>query len=200
MKNVLVLGATGRIGRILMAMLKENQNIKQTAYVRDVEKLKSLGFSDVNAIQGDVLDADALAIAMQGQDIIAAILSGDLLKQANSIVRALKQSGVKRIIWVTGMGIHHEVPGEVGKMLDQLVIQFPEYVRAAESIVKSGTIYTLVRAAHLTDGHDENYYIQKEGEPLHSESVDRCAVAKFIADMITDVNGLGENESFGVTN
>jgi uncharacterized protein YbjT (DUF2867 family) len=199
-KKVLILGATGRIGRILTATLMKNQHVRQTAYVRDAEKLKTLGFPDINAIQGDVLDTEALTAAMQGQDTVAAILSGDLLKQANSIVRALQQSGVKRIIWITGMGIHHEVPGEVGKMLDRLVMQFPEYVQAADVIAGSETAYTLVRAAHLTDGHNENYHIQKEGEAIHSESIDRCAVAKFIADMITDNNGLGENDSLGITN
>jgi uncharacterized protein YbjT (DUF2867 family) len=200
MKKVLILGATGRIGRILVEMLKSNLDISLTAYVRDVQKAASIGLSDISVLKGNVLDTEALASVMRGQDTVAAVLSGDLLKQAKSIASALKQSEVKRIIWVTGMGIHHEVPGEVGAMLDRLVTRFPEYVRAADAIAESGTAYTLVRAAHLTDGDNEIYHIQKEGEPLHSESVDRCAVARFITDMITDVNGLGENESLGITN
>ena len=57
-----------------------------------------------------------------------------------SIVSAAKGSGINHIIWVTGMGIHHEVPGITGKMLDMLVRKYPEYVMAADtrSIVECG--------------------------------------------------------------
>ena len=74
----------------------------------------------------------------------------------------------------------------------------PEYVQAADAIAESGTPYTLIRAAHLTDGNNEQYYIQHEGEKLHANSVDRIAVAHLIYDLI--VNEEGINESLGITN
>lgn len=152
----------------------------------------------MNMIEGNVLDETALTESMIGQDIVIAVLSGDLLAYANNIVSALKKNAVKRIIWITGMGIHHEVPGEVGKILDDLCRQMPEYVQAADAIAESGTPYTLIRAAHLTDGNNEQYYIQHEGEELHANSVDRIAVAHLIYDLI--VNEEGINDSLGVTN
>lgn len=96
------------------------------------------------------------------------------------------------------MGIHHEVPGEVGKLLDDLCRQIPEYVQAADAIAESGTPYTLIRAVHLSDGNNEQYYIQREGEELHANSVNRIAVAHLIYDLI--VNEEGINDSLGITN
>lgn len=195
MKNILILGATGRIGKLLVSLFnKEEHNI--TVYVRDAKKVGES--KNVNIIEGNVLDETALTESMKGQDIVIAVLSGDLLTYANNIVSALKKNAVKRIIWITGMGIHHEVPGEVGKLLDDLCRQMPEYVQAADAIAESGTPYTLIRAAHLTDGNNEQYYIQHEGEELHANSVDRIAVAHLIYDLI--VNEKGINDSLGITN
>ncbi len=197
MKNILVLGATGRIGRLLLPLLAE-QGSTVTALVRDLQKATGPTFDRVKLIQGDVLDEGALRESMMDQDVVAAILDGDLLTYAHNIARALRESRVQYILWVTGMGIHHEVPGEVGKMLDELCRQMPEYVHAADTIAACGTPYTLIRAAHLTDGNNSVYHVQHEGESLHANSVDRIAVAHFMADLI--IQDTGRNESLGVTN
>lgn len=197
MKHILVLGATGRIGRLMLPMLSQNGN-QVTAYVRNAEKATGEAFKNVTVVEGDVLCTERLHDCMKGQEIVAAILSGELLSYAESIAAALQRSGVQRTLWVTGMGIHHEVPGEVGKMLDELCRQMPEYVQAADTIASSGTPYTLIRAAHLTDGGCRDYVVQHEGEPLHANTVDRVAVAAFLSDLIA--NDIGVNESLGITN
>lgn len=155
-------------------------------------------FKNVNIMEGDVLNADKLNESFKGQDIVVGILSGDLLAYAQNIVKALSSNNVQRVIWVTGMGIHHEVPGVVGKMLDMLCRQMPEYVQAADTIASSGTPYTLIRASHLTDGDNKKYYVQHEGEKLHANNVDRIAAAHFISDLIAGSAGI--NESLGITN
>ena len=193
MKNILVFGATGRIGQKLLPLLSHHQ---VTAYVRDKNKMKDL--KDIQIIEGDVLDLKQLTKSFENQDIVIAILSGDLLTYAKNIKEALNKSNVQRIIWITGMGIHHEVPGEVGKLLDKLCKEMPEYVQATDTIISSNTPYTLIRAAHLTDGDNAQYYIQHAGENLHSNSVDRIAVARLIADLIE--NNKGIVDSLGVTN
>ena len=185
---------------MVVQQLNQIEEVNQTVYVRNSSKLRTEEVAAVMVLEGDVLDTDRLAEAMQGQDMAVAALSGDLLGQAKSIVKAIRQTSVSRVIWVTGLGIHHEVPGAAGEMLNYYVSRFPEYVQAADTIANSGVTYTLVRAANLTDGSNMKYYLQKEGENIHDEAVDRCAVAKFIVDMVKDKNGLGENDSLGVTN
>ena len=196
MKKVLVLGATGRIGSLLVPMLTEDGH-EVRAYVRNPAKAQEFGLK-AETMQGDMTDTDALTKAMQGQQIVVAILEGDILNFAKGIVQAMKETEPERVFWMTGMGIHHEIPGLMGKMLDMLVKSNPSYVEAADAIAASGIPYTLVRGAHLTDGKNEKYYIQHEGERLHSNKSDRIAVARFIADMIDSGNGI--NESLGVTN
>jgi Putative NADH-flavin reductase len=200
MKNILVLGATGGIGRLVVQQLNQLEYVKQAVYVRNASKLKPEDVAVATVLEGDVLDTEKLTEAMQGQEVVIAALAGDLPGQAKSIVKAMKQTKVTRVIWVTGLGIHHEVPGAVGEMLNYYVSRFPEYVQAADTIANSGIAYTLVRAANLTDGGNMEYFLSKEGENIHSESVTRSAVAKFIVDMIKDENNLGENDSLGITN
>lgn len=198
MKKILVLGATGRIGQLLMPLLSSESETTVTAYVRDAQKAVGPAFEKAKIIEGDVLDLPKLQECMAEQDIVIAVLSGDLLTYAKNIASALQKNAVKRILWVTGMGIHHEVPGEIGKQLDELCRQMPEYIQAADTIAASGTPYTLIRAAHLTDGDNRTYFIHHEGETLHAYEVDRIAVAQFIADLISQETGL--QESLGVTN
>lgn len=199
MKQILVLGATGGIGHWVTKLLAGEQ-VQQTLYVRSPAKLDRAVIADAVVVQGDVLDTEKLKRAMRGQDIIVAALSGNLLAQARSIAAAVQNSSVFHIFWVTGLGIHHEVPGETGKMLDSLLEQFPDYAKAADAIAACGVASTLVRAANLENGNNMVYQVQQEGEPIQTESVDRCAVAKYIADRIETETDLNTNSSVGITN
>lgn len=200
MKQVLVLGATGGIGHWVAKLLSGKADIQQTVYIRTPAKLGTEIISNVQVMQGDVLDTKNLSEAMQKQDIVVAALSEDWLGQAKSIVEAAKGLPIKHIFWVTGLGIHREVPGKTGEILEYYVNRFPEYIQAADTISNSGVPYTLVRAANLMNGNNTTYYIQNEGEPVHSETVDRCAVAKYIVDSITGADDLNKNASVGITN
>ena len=137
---------------------------------------------------------------MKGMDIIITLLKGEkLVTQAENVVKSMKENNVKRIVWMTGMGIHHEVPGPIKEILDKLVESQPDYVKAADTIMNSGLDYTLLRGAHLTDGNNMKYYIQKEGEPLRCNTCDRIAIAKFLGEVIINPE-LYKNESIGLTN
>lgn len=156
MKRVFVLGATGGIGHWVTKLLSEKTDIQQTVYVRTPAKLDAEIASNVQVIQGDVLNTKALSEAMQKQDIVVAALSEDWLGQAKSIVGAGKGLPIKHIFWVTGLGIHREVPGKTGEILEYYVNRFPEYIQAADTISNSGVPYTLVRAANLMNGNNRS--------------------------------------------
>ena len=49
---------------------------------------------------------------MQGQDVVYANLAGDMPPQARAIVDAMHATGLKRLIFISSMGIYGEVPGE----------------------------------------------------------------------------------------
>jgi nucleoside-diphosphate-sugar epimerase len=59
-----------------------------------------------------VLDAVALRRAMQNQDVVYANLAGDMARQARSILDAMHEAGLKKLIFISSMGIYSEAPGE----------------------------------------------------------------------------------------
>ena len=89
---------------------------------------------------------------MKDKDMVITLLNADnLVTLAENVVKSMKENNIKRIIWMTGMGIHHEVPGpeNVKKILDKLCETQPDYVKAADIVMISGLDYTLLRGAHL---------------------------------------------------
>ena len=185
-------------GKVLLNHLQSTKNLDITCYVRSPEKLSS--FKNLKIIQGDITDQPSLSKSMKGMDIIITLLSGDTVKiQAENVIKSMKENNIKRIIWMTGMGIHHEVPGPIKEILDKLVESQPNYVAAANLVMNSGLEYTLLRGAHLTDGNNKKYYTQKEGEPLRCNTCDRIAIAEFIGEIIDNFE-LYKNVSIGLTN
>lgn len=81
--------------------MKSQQDIELSVFVRNPVKFDGMDISGVNVIKGDALNAGDVKRAM-----------------AKNIVSALKETSVKRIIWITGMGIHHEITGVRGTMLN----------------------------------------------------------------------------------
>lgn len=200
MFNILLLGATGKTGRVIANELKNNNDVKLTIYVRNPQKLTDMDCSNISVKHGDVLDTLSLKQVMKEQTIVIASLDGDILNMAKSVVKAMEDSSVQRIIWLTGMGIHNEIKGVRGKFLGILAKTRPEYVQAADLISSCGITYTLLRGPGLKDGNNSNYYLTDETQQPRKNNVDRVAIAKCVLDMIRSQSGLGENQSLGITN
>lgn len=59
-----------------------------------------------------MFDRAALRASMQELDVIYANLAGDMARQARAIIDAMDETGVRRLIFISSMGIESEVPGE----------------------------------------------------------------------------------------
>lgn len=199
MKKVVIFGAAGHTGKYITRTMQKTQDIELSAFVRDPAKFGDMDTAGVNIIRGDALSADDVLRAMEGQDILLCSLEGDVLTMAKNIVVALAKTSVKRIIWITGMGIHHEIKGVRGVMLNRLAKQRPEYIEAADTVMASSAVATLLRCPGIQDGENEKYELTKEGVQPSHRNVDRAAIARCMADMIAD-EALGANESLGITN
>ena len=199
MKKVVIFGAAGHTGKYLTRKMQKTEDVKVTAFVRNPAKFGDMDMTGINVIQGDALNAEDVRQAMNGQDILLCSLEGDVLTMAKNIVSSFDKTGVKRIIWITGMGIHHEIKGIRGMMLNQLAKQRPDYIKAADTIAASDAVTTLLRCPGIQDGDNEKYELTKEGVQPSHRNVDRAAIAQCMADMIKDET-LGANESLGITN
>ena len=199
MKKVVIFGAAGHTGKYLTRKMQKTADTQLSVFVRNPAKFGDMDLTGVNIITGDALKPEDVRRAMDGQDVLLCSLEGDVLTMAKNISAALAETSVRRIIWITGMGIHHEIKGVHGIMLNQLAKKMPEYIQAADTIAASSAVTTLLRCPGIRDGENETYALTKEGEKPACWVIDRAAIAQCMADMIRDET-LGVNESLGITN
>ena len=109
--KVLVLGANGQVARHTTPVLLK-AGAELTLFLRRASRLANPDPARVRIVEGDVLDAPTLRTAMQGQDVVYANLAGDMARQAHAIVGVMRETGLKRLIFISSMGIYGEVSGE----------------------------------------------------------------------------------------
>src|SRR5579862_5359618 len=116
MTKLAILGANGQIAKWVIHMLAEKEGVDLTLFLRNPKKLSDDPPKSAKFVKGDVLDLERLSNVVSGQNIIYANLTGDDLDhQAKSIVDAMAAHAVKRLVFVTSLGIYDEVPGRFGE-------------------------------------------------------------------------------------
>lgn len=191
--NVLVLGAGGQIARVATELFLYTSDAKLTLYLRKAKRLGHMNSERVRVVEGDVLDLPALTAAMAGQDVVYANLDGPLEKLAQNILAAMKATGVRRVIFVSSMGIYSEVPGEQYRSV------LDPYRDGAAVIEASGLDYTIIRPAWLNNRDEIAYGTTRKGEAFKAkdETVSRKSVAHLIVKLAT-TPGLEIGSSLGV--
>jgi uncharacterized protein YbjT (DUF2867 family) len=174
---VLILGANGGIARLAIDLFLKETDVRLTLYLRHSYRLRNMESNRVRVIEGDVLDIEKLKEAMIGQDVVYANLAGDLEQMAKNIVEAMDATGVKRLIFISSMGIYDEVPGEkYGSILDP-------YRKAAQIIEASDLDYTILRPAWFTNQDEIDYETTQKGEPFKGSVVSRKSVAHLVVTL-----------------
>lgn len=188
MKNVLILGASGQIARWLISSLAAEKDVQQTLLLRDPKKLTGKEPANAKVVIGNVLDKKLLKDAVAGQDIVYANLTGeDLDKQAQTVIAAMKGTGVERLIFVLSLGILDEVPGKFGEWNNAIIGEdLKPFRRAADVIEASGLDYTILRPAWLTDEDEVDYETTEKGQPFKGTVVSRRSVADLISQIIVN--------------
>lgn len=119
MKDIVLLGATGYVGR---AILKEalDRGEKVTAIVRNPDKLKDFNSPNLTVVEGDITDPEVIVKYAKGKDaIISAYNPGwanpniyeETLENYPKILEGAKKSGVPRLLIVGGAGTLFVKPG-----------------------------------------------------------------------------------------
>jgi uncharacterized protein YbjT (DUF2867 family) len=177
MLKVLILGANGQLARNTTPVFLQHSDVYLTLYLRRANRLNNPDPSRVKIVEGDVLGAETLKAAMQGQDAVYANLSGAMEQQAKSIVEAMHARGVKRLIFISSMGIYGEVPGErYRNILDP-------YRDSAAVIEASDLDYTILRSGWFTHDHEIDYQITQKGEPFKGHDVSLNSLSDLIVKL-----------------
>jgi NADH dehydrogenase len=146
---ILITGATGYLGRHLVARLVA-QGERPRCLVRNTERAASiLPVNDVELVQGDTTRPASLEAALQGVDTVihAAFVTADHKQMSGyhyaetniggttNLVRTAKAAGVRRIIEISGLGTKPDKPGSYmqGRYL------------AEKLLIDSGLDWTIIR-------------------------------------------------------
>ena len=187
MKNVIVLGASGNIAKHVIDILVKKDDINLTLFLRNKSRLRNYDISKCRVVEGNVLDLKPLKDAVAGQDIIYANLAGDLEAMAKNIVKAMEETGVKKIIFISSIGIY-DVP---------LKPVLKPYRKAADVIELSDLEYTILRPTWFTNADEVDYETTRKGEPEKGSVISQ----KSLATLITKIIEFPENyirENLGV--
>lgn len=153
MTKVLVTGASGQLGKAVIAELLEQGKIAASDIVaasRDTAKIADLAAQGIETRRADFDDAASLEAAFTGIDRVLIISSDELavpgkrLDQHKAAVAAAVKAGVKHVLYTS-------MPNP-----DKSVISFaPDHLGTEQAIKQSGLPYTILRNAWYT----ENYFM-----------------------------------------
>lgn len=192
MTRILILGANGQLARNTLPVFLQQEDVELTLYLRRAQRLDNPDAARVSIVEGDVLDQAALKAAMQGQDVVYANLTGDMAAQARSIIAAMQSSGLKRLIFISSMGIYSEVPGErYQSVLDP-------YRDSAALIEASDLDYTVLRPGWFTRDKAVSYQLTRKGEPFRGHDVSLNSLSDLIVKLAL-TPGLEVRQSLGVS-
>jgi nucleoside-diphosphate-sugar epimerase len=187
--TVLVLGATGQMGTFFMEyLIKSNLSIK--AFVRKPEQFKFRTEQNVECIQGDATDFDAVKAAMEDVDIVVSCLGNPkgrfIMEIANkNIMRAAAaQKTAPKCMIISSIGLGGSswfVKALLSLIAGKQAINDGE---KADKIVREtkDVPFILIRPAGLTNKDETNYTIIHKPSIFFPKFMSRKAVAKFLID------------------
>lgn len=192
MTKVLILGANGQLARNTTRVFLETTDVTLTLYLRRAGRLPNPAPDRATIVEGDVLDKPALIDAMRGQDVVYANISGAMRRQAETIIDAMRQTGVKRLIFISSMGIYGEVPGEAYRSI------LDPYRDSAAAIEASDLDWTVLRPGWFTRQSSKGYRLTRKGEPFVGHDITLDSLSGLIVELAT-TPGLHIGESLGVS-
>ncbi len=158
--KVLLTGSTGYIGRRLKQILLKEPGIELRLFVRNKKAVSKETAEKVQITQGDTFDKEALKKALTGIDT-AYYLIHSLNKEnykdldrisAQNFVDAAKECGVKRIIYLGGLGVKNEHTSthllsrlETGEILSSSSQVQTVWIRAGVIIGSGSASFEIIR-------------------------------------------------------
>jgi uncharacterized protein YbjT (DUF2867 family) len=192
MTNVLILGANGQLARNTTPVFLRDTDARLTLYLRRSSRLQNPNPKRVTIVEGDVLDREALEAAMRGQHVVYANLAGDMKRQAEHIVAAMYATGVRRLIFISSMGIYGEVPGEKYRSV------LDPYRDSAAIIEASDLNYTILRPGWFTHDDEVSYQITQKGQPFEGHDISLNSLSDLIVKLAI-TPGMESRRSLGVS-
>jgi putative NADH-flavin reductase len=203
--KIIIFGATGRTGKALVEQaLAAGHTV--TAYVRDASKL-STQHPQLSVVVGTLNEFDKIVSAVAGQEAVLSALgpvrggSKTVMEDsAKAITAAMKQTGVRRLITVTGAGVSQpgDRPKAFNKLMSFMLNTFAKDVLIDSTnhvdIVRSSNLdWTIVRVPMLTGGERKGQYRVGMVGDNDGPRISRADVADFMLKQLTDTSYIGKS-------
>ena len=181
-QNILVAGANGATGQIIIETLQQSEHYQPIAMVRKEDQKQKFEQQDVKTVLAD-LEED-VSHAMKGIDkvIFAAGSKGKNLKGvdqegAKKLVDAALDAKVEKYVMLSSIGADNpSVSDELGDYLKAKK-------NADEYLMKSGLQYTIVRPGYLTND-DASHSVKLEEKLDQPGKISRADVAKTLVEVL----------------
>lgn len=199
MKKIIVLGATGGTGKLVVTMALQ-KGMKVTAIVRNPAVL-NIENPNLKIVKGDVLVPLTFRSELEGQDAVISCLGISRIQETTlyssgirNILQAMQQFNVRRIMCISS-GALDIPPGSsfIMKFLLKNVLQRiykPVYsdMRLMENSLKASDLnWTVVRAPKLADGKYTGRYGDITGQGLKGiPKISRADLAAYLIGHVDD--------------
>ena len=190
--NLVVLGATGRTGRLVVEQaLAAGHTV--TALVRSPEKLTT-GESNLRVVTGQATDTSTLSNAMEGANAVISTLGGKgsvIEDSTAAIVAAARTTGVSRVIVLSTFAAERDRLGAGTRLLTGIGMgAMLKDKRAGEDLLRRSDLeWTIAYASVLSDGPASgSVVVLPEGARRRlSERISRADVAAWMVQAATDI-------------
>jgi putative NADH-flavin reductase len=195
--KVLIIGATGGTGRILLYKALE-QGHEVTTLARNPSAVAPRDYRP-RVLQGNALVPDAVEAAVAGQDAVLSALGTRTTKPTTlfsastaNLIGAMNKHGVRRLICLTGIGAG-DSKGHGGFLYDRVLLpfvvrnQYADKDRQEEIVRRSGLGWVIVRPARLTnESATGEYQVFLSGDSYRATTISREDVAAFMLAQLTE--------------
>ncbi|MEH7436281.1 NAD(P)H-binding protein [Neobacillus drentensis] len=178
--NICLLGATGRVGSVILENALKNQ-LSVKVLVRDQSKLQ-VASESLNVREGNVLNEMDLALTIKGSDVVISALNTDksttLSESMPLIIKQMQHHGIKRIITVGTAGIlqarsaPHLYRFQSSESKRKSTRDAEEHLKAFLLLKESGLDWTIVCPTYLPVGERVGRYrYEKDFLPENPSSI-----------------------------
>lgn len=204
--KVLILGATGRTGKLLLHQALE-RGLEVRAIVRDKTKVNATS-EQLELIEGDVFDGALLNEALMGCEAVLSCLNISrtsdfpwaplrtpedfLSRMMEALVAAMDRQGVQRVIITSAWGVGDsrvEIPWWFRWVIDHSNVgkAYAQHELQERLLRESKMDYTCVRPVGLTNANKlKTLVVSKAKSPKPGLLISRRHTAKFMLDSLEE--------------
>jgi uncharacterized protein YbjT (DUF2867 family) len=204
-QKLLVLGATGGTGRLIVAEALA-RGFEVRVLVRSPAKASGLEGAEI--FIGDARDEAVLRKALDGRDAVVSALGTPvspfrevtaLSSATKALVSAMKTAGLSRLVCITGIGAGDSA-GHGGFVFDRLILPallrkvYADKNRQEAIVMNSGLDWVLVRPSVLNDKAPRHAIrALTDLSSFHGGTIARADVAHFVLDQVHTNTWLGRS-------